>query len=381
VAAIANGAAAREAKMAALATSTAALSGTAVEVAADLATLEAAVATRHEAVASEAASLHASLSRRADGPEGTAAAAAFDEDSKGAGAVSLALEMDELGHQLSAQREALVELWETAESMRSSVDGAVTLHQLEQALEDARTTLSAEELMKREADTVRTWIRETTTSHVKEQQCATPSEVDSAVAEAVERFTADRTGLPDFALRAAGAHVVPALTSPAYTPKGQLLPTGLLHRVGLDGGVGPAEEALSHDTSIGSCFAFAGSAGALTVRLATPVVPARFTLEHVSKALCVNNCTSAPRKFRVWGRQRSPEQVAAGAAAAEGARVLLGEFEYDLHGDSAVQSFEAVPLAGDAFTPLVTLDVLSNYGNDDFTCVYRFRVHGEPMPR
>ena len=77
--------------------------------------------------------------------------------------------------------------------------------------------------------------------------------------------------------------------------------------------------------------------------------------EHVHRNLCMNNCSSAPRRFRVWGRVRA-------ADAAEPA-VLLGEFEYDLFGDTTVQTF-ALPLprpgsggGGGVEYAMVTLEV------------------------
>ena len=57
---------------------------------------------------------------------------------------------------------------------------------------------------------------------------------------------------------------------------------------------------------------------------------------------------------------------------------MLGEYEYDhSSGASTVQTFEAwEPL--ETAVDLVSLQVDSNYGHPDYTCVYRFRVHGEP---
>ena len=63
-----------------------------------------------------------------------------------------------------------------------------------------------------------------------------------------------------------------------------------------------------------------------------------------------------------------------------GGAALLGEFEYDLSGARTVQTFPLAPpgRAGLAPTSLVTFEVVSNFGNPDYTCVYRFRLHGDP---
>lgn len=50
----------------------------------------------------------------------------------------------------------------------------------------------------------------------------------------------------------------------------------------------------------------------------------------------------------------------------------MGNFTYDVSG-RAVQTFSVIP-ENKIFT-IVELRILSNYGNDEFTCVYRFRVH------
>ena len=55
----------------------------------------------------------------------------------------------------------------------------------------------------------------------------------------------------------------------------------------------------------------------------------------------------------------------------------LGEFEYDAHA-APLQTFPLGDALGAAGAKLayVTLEVRSNNGHADYTCVYRFRVHG-----
>nr|XP_020821983.1 SUN domain-containing protein 2-like [Phascolarctos cinereus] len=56
--------------------------------------------------------------------------------------------------------------------------------------------------------------------------------------------------------------------------------------------------------------------------------------------------------------------------------VALGQFTYDNAGE-AIQTFH---LEGNDTAPyqLVELRILSNWGHPDYTCIYRFRVHGKP---
>lgn len=55
-------------------------------------------------------------------------------------------------------------------------------------------------------------------------------------------------------------------------------------------------------------------------------------------------------------------------------RIPLGNFTYDIDG-IASQTFE-LPSSTVACRA-IELQVNSNYGHPDYTCVYRFRAHGE----
>ena len=72
--------------------------------------------------------------------------------------------------------------------------------------------------------------------------------------------------------------------------------------------------------------------------------------------------------------------------ASDGAPYIrLASFTYDIHAPKHVQTFpirEEVAGLGVDFG-VVVLRVKSNWGRDEFTCLYRFRVHGQrlvPVP-
>ena len=132
--------------------------------------------------------------------------------------------------------------------------------------------------------------------------------------------------------------------------------------------VGRAADALSSQNDFGRCFAFRGSEGKLTVRLSRPVRPTHFSVEHLHAALCDParnaNCSSAPQQMEVVGR------------SGDGDLVEFGSFSYAASSDApTVQTFAAASLG--ERVDAVTLRVKSNHGHPDYTCLYRFRVHGD----
>jgi len=134
----------------------------------------------------------------------------------------------------------------------------------------------------------------------------------------------------------------------------------------------------------------------LTVKLSEPVVPTHVTIEHLNKVFSERGGDSAPRAFRVKGYadaaalekdvKATAAAVAAAASTAEGVDTdessaesdaeelgfVLAEGAYDIDGPSPVQVF---PVAARGTVAFVRLEVLSNHGNPDYTCLYRLRVH------
>merc|ERR1712216_1116253 len=99
------------------------------------------------------------------------------------------------------------------------------------------------------------------------------------------------------------------------------------------------------------------------------IAPHAFSMEHVAPALCGKNCTSAPADFKVWGRN---DEVGPPS-------VFFGRFKYEMGPETDLaQSYDVLPTEQREYVRYVTLEVLSNHGNADYTCLYRFRVHGEP---
>lgn len=188
--------------------------------------------------------------------------------------------------------------------------------------------------------------------------------VTRVVKEALSKYDADKTGLPDYALESAGGSVVNTRCTDTYTersPKYYMfgLPLWTFYRT--------AREAISPGMHPGECWAFRGSQGHLVVRLAQPIKVTAFSIEHISRSLVSSGHTSsAPREFQMWGLDSETDSPGR----------LLGSYTYDADGDT-LQYF-IVQDPEPAVYEYVEMKILSNHGNLEYTCLYRLRVHGEP---
>ncbi|KAJ7067020.1 hypothetical protein C8F01DRAFT_1247427 [Mycena amicta] len=215
----------------------------------------------------------------------------------------------------------------------------------------------------------------------------------------------------DFAMHSSGAYVIPSLTTDTYairpstfTGKVVGFVTGNGHQIGA-----PPVVALHHDIHDGRCWPFAGSQGQLAVVLAAPVHIEDFTIDHVSAETAVNMRTSAPRDMEVWALVEHPENLAKLKAwrNAKAQRRANGEtvdqepkypkslpsngktyeyiriatFRYDVLSPNNIQTFPIDPEIKDLEMDfgIVILMVKNNWGMDAFTCLYRFRVHGQKV--
>lgn len=173
----------------------------------------------------------------------------------------------------------------------------------------------------------------------------------------------DDVGMADFALESVGSRVVSSGTSPTYS-SGSFLGTLFSRTFRAKG----PRVALQSDTTIGNCWAFSGTQGRLTIALGSEVVPTHFSLDHLPPLEGIDRA-SAPQAFSVFGM----ESLYGGAEA-----ILLGRYRYSLDGP-AVQTFAAQVLLT---RPLrfIRVEIESNHGRPEYTCLYRFRVHSVEDP-
>jgi hypothetical protein len=214
--------------------------------------------------------------------------------------------------------------------------------------------------------------------------------------------------LPDYALAQGGAEVILHFTSLSW----------LL----ADATIGDTEDAIeellqasspynalqpSVSEGAGHCWPMAGSSGRLTVRLKTPIRVTAITIDHLPSSVApmrqirgMDNAnsrdiasqqrsTSALKRFVIYGLSGESDED-------EVNKMLLGSFEFDASNDAPpTQTFHLrkfMYIEGndgesnedirkvETATPIVMLHVLDNHGHPDYTCIYRFRVHGYVVP-
>ena len=163
-----------------------------------------------------------------------------------------------------------------------------------------------------------------------------------------------------------------------------------------------------------------GTRGRITLRLAYPVQVTSISLEHVSDLLVPEgNTNSAPKKVRVIGYPTCDHGTECPMGFDVNDPVEIAQIKYDWDG-ATIQTFEAgttavpspenddidgailaeeeededddddlppgscsikssscgsPPQIGDVAA--ITVEILENWGNPDYTCLYRFRIHGE----
>ncbi|CAB1318996.1 unnamed protein product, partial [Coregonus sp. 'balchen'] len=141
------------------------------------------------------------------------------------------------------------------------------------------------------------------------------------------RPLADR--LPDFALESQGGSIVTSRCSETYHTR-----SACVSFLGIPLWYPEETPRTVIQVLPGKCWPFPGAQGTMTIALSHPIHVTHVSLEHLSTAVSPNGrIDSAPKDFAVY----NPTAV----------------YRY------------------------VELHVLSNWGHQDYTCVYRFRVHGK----
>ncbi|XP_044796795.2 SUN domain-containing protein 2 isoform X4 [Bubalus bubalis] len=192
----------------------------------------------------------------------------------------------------------------------------------------------------------------------------TEEQVHRIVTQALKRYSEDRIGMVDYALESGGASVISTRCSETYETKTALLS---LFGIPLWYHSQSPRVILQPDVHPGNCWAFQGPQGFAVVRLSARIRPTAVTLEHVPKSLSPNSTiSSAPKDFAIFGLDEDLQQ--------EG--TPLGQFTYDQDGEPIQTFYFQDPKM--ATYQVVELRILTNWGHPEYTCIYRFRVHGEP---
>ncbi|TCD69378.1 hypothetical protein EIP91_007934 [Steccherinum ochraceum] len=229
------------------------------------------------------------------------------------------------------------------------------------------------------------------------------------VDSAITRYSKDTIARRDFAMHSSGARIIPALTSDTFevrpsTTFGQVV--GMITGNGYAIGRAPVT-ILNHENHDGYCWPFAGTQGQVGVALSAPALITDITIDHVALDIATD-IRSAPRQMEVWGLvegQDNLEKVMAWWAQKAAAREAAGEappdeyadypstlprspsyiriasFTYDIHAPKHIQTFpvdQEIKTLGVDFG-VVVLVVNNNWGKDEYTCVYRMRVHGQRL--
>lgn len=167
-----------------------------------------------------------------------------------------------------------------------------------------------------------------------------------------------------------------------------------------------------------------GNRGHVTIRLPYPIKLESFSLDHVSWNILPEDAhTSAPKRLKVIAYPPCPDDDDCGALGFDFLDSMeVAHFEYKVDGP-AVQTFDSIFVqaakpqstndddddgdddnlgielddgesddlascsqeAAACSTPpeidvaAITIHILENHGNTDYTCLYRFRVHGEQV--
>ncbi|KAF8445473.1 UNC-like C-terminal-domain-containing protein [Terfezia claveryi] len=228
------------------------------------------------------------------------------------------------------------------------------------------------------------------------------------VGKAIGKFQADGlyshhiSKLADYASHAGGGFIDPERTSETYEKHPPNTFSNWAHwMLGTPGRIPKPGKAISSDArKPGNCWPFAGKTGNLGIILRDPVYVTGMTLEHIEWNRCFAR-DATPKSIIFWVRIMETEKyykkAVLEASKALGEKpelvqatknlknmydyVKVGKFEYEFTETSPPEQTFWIPMdmrTLNISSDKVLLHFYDNYGNPNYTCIYRVKVHGEP---
>jgi SUN domain-containing protein 1/2 len=327
---------------------------------------------------------------------------------------------------------------ENAGGEQVDTSNAVTLEQLEQQtqlipmMKDSETQL--EEWILQVMDEEIALYHAKVAEMCSSGKCVTPIEAAQLVQASLTTFAHDGVNMVD---HAQGAKIVYELTSDTYIPPtdesherlGSVwwrryipqdwervlpsqweewkasIPSFLWHSFGQSSAeTVPPEAILTANTLPGSCWAMNGSKGQVTIRLSYPVHVKAVTVDHTSALLA--DVQSAPRTMRIIAYPPCNNSDCNDGIGFDTTKAWdLTTIDYSIEEGETIQTFEiSAPAAScaqeapsceanpdplgsmyvspqkDSFAAAITVAIENNWGKNDYTCLYRFRIHGDAAP-
>lgn len=267
-------------------------------------------------------------------------------------------------HELSksSQDQELKQIKQVLDKLQT--DYKLLLQQLEQQRHEIHST---QQKQQQEATTTSSPLQQPNSSKESSDR-----DMYHKLEEFIERsfflYNADRTGMTDFASEPLGASVLFTRCTENYLHNSRWFTffNVPLSRIT----VSPRVIIQSGQMQPGNCWAFKGDKADLFIKLAAPITPSSFSIEHIPKELSLTGVIdSAPQNFTIYGFA-SPEDIS------DDKRLLLGNFRYDNSSKNTLQFFKAQYEYLEKPIAAVELKIESNAGNPEYTCLYKFRVHG-----
>lgn len=110
----------------------------------------------------------------------------------------------------------------------------------------------------------------------------------------------------------------------------------------------------------------------ITIKLARKIRVRSVSIDHISRNSAID-LSSAPRSFKVYGSSSDSRSDF---------RLLLAG-NYSISEESSPSQNFVIEGSEDELVEdsiqYISLQILNNYGNSNYTCLYRFRAHGTPM--
>lgn len=174
----------------------------------------------------------------------------------------------------------------------------------------------------------------------------------------------DQNGRPDFALGTAGAQILSVGNTDELSSLPKWLPMFGFRSVSKYFANG-AHRVIQPSIHPGECFAFTGP-GEIIIKLIRPVFIDAVSIEHIlANQSPDGSISNAPSIFHFYGMLNDNDSSA----------TLLGTFTYDIEMKQSLQQFSLPNNNINKSFPIVKFEFVENQ-RDNYTCVYRVRVHG-----